>query len=97
MSLIGWFDQAKCTLKIIRVFAMDATQEAVFADTEPLVTSVIDGYNVCILAYGQTGSGKTYTMMGPPDAPGVNTRAIAELMRICKDRSEMNFTLKVVQ
>jgi len=28
------------------------------------VTSVLDGYNVCIFAYGQTGSGKTYTMEG---------------------------------
>ena len=37
----------------------------VFKDTEPLVTSVLDGYNVCIFAYGQTGSGKTHTMEGP--------------------------------
>ena len=28
------------------------------------MTSVIDGYNVCIFAYGPTGTGKTYTMMG---------------------------------
>jgi kinesin family protein C2/C3 len=37
--------------------------ELVFKDTQPLVTSVLDGYNVCIFAYGQTGSGKTYTMV----------------------------------
>lgn len=30
---------------------------------QPLVRSVLDGYNVCIFAYGQTGSGKTYTMV----------------------------------
>lgn len=35
----------------------------VYADTQPLVRSVLDGYNVCIFAYGQTGSGKTYTMV----------------------------------
>jgi len=29
---------------------------------KPLVTSCMDGYNVCIFAYGQTGSGKTFTM-----------------------------------
>lgn len=34
----------------------------VFQEIEPLVTSCIDGYHVCIFAYGQTGSGKTYTM-----------------------------------
>lgn len=37
--------------------------EQVFADTQPLIRSVLDGYNVCIFAYGQTGSGKTYTMV----------------------------------
>lgn len=35
----------------------------VFSDTQPLIRSVLDGYNVCIFAYGQTGSGKTYTMV----------------------------------
>lgn len=37
--------------------------EEVFADTQPLIRSVLDGYNVCIFAYGQTGSGKTHTMV----------------------------------
>lgn len=35
----------------------------VFSDIQPLIQSVLDGYNVCIFAYGQTGSGKTYTMV----------------------------------
>lgn len=35
----------------------------VFEDTQPLIQSVLDGFNVCIFAYGQTGSGKTYTMV----------------------------------
>ena len=30
-------------------------QEEVFAEVAPLVHSVLDGYNACILAYGQTG------------------------------------------
>lgn len=41
---------------------LDASEE-VFSDTQPLIRSVLDGYNVCIFAYGQTGSGKTYTMV----------------------------------
>ena len=47
----------------------------VFEDTWPVITSCVDGYNVCILAYGQTSSGKTYTMQGPADNPGVNVRS----------------------
>jgi len=35
------------------------------------VTSVLDGYNVCIFAYGQTGSGKTFSMEGDKDQPGI--------------------------
>lgn len=50
-------------------------QEDVFAGTVPVITSCVDGYNVCILAYGQTGSGKTYTMMGTKENPGVNIRS----------------------
>jgi Kinesin motor domain len=39
-----------------------------------VVASAFEGYNACLLAYGQTGSGKTFTMMGPPDDPGLIPR-----------------------
>nr|CAB3466110.1 unnamed protein product [Digitaria exilis] len=42
-----------------------ANADEVFSDMQPLIRSVLDGFNVCIFAYGQTGSGKTYTMSGP--------------------------------
>ena len=45
----------------------------VFDETQPLVVSVLDGYNVCIFAYGQTGSGKTHTMQGYGAAAGAST------------------------
>ena len=38
-----------------RVFTPSSTQEDVFQDTIQLITSCVDGYNVCIMAYGQTG------------------------------------------
>ncbi len=36
----------------------DNSQADVFKDTKNLITSAVDGYNVCIFAYGQTGGGK---------------------------------------
>ncbi|KAG0598939.1 hypothetical protein M758_12G113600 [Ceratodon purpureus] len=46
-----------------RCFDTKSLQEEVFLDTQPLIRSVLDGFNVCIFAYGQTGSGKTFTMV----------------------------------
>lgn len=39
-----------------------ASSLQVFQEVQALITSCIDGFNVCIFAYGQTGAGKTYTM-----------------------------------
>lgn len=62
-----------------QVFDISTKQEQVYEDVSALVTSVLDGFNVCIFAYGQTGSGKTWTMSGPADNRGVNTRALEDL------------------
>ncbi|KAI2653886.1 Kinesin-like protein KIFC3 [Labeo rohita] len=64
------------TFELDKVFSTQATQEEVFQEVQSLVTSCIDGFNVCIFAYGQTGSGKTYTMEGIPEDPGINQRAL---------------------
>ncbi|XP_044214384.1 kinesin-like protein KIFC3 isoform X1 [Thunnus albacares] len=64
------------TFELDKVFPPQATQEEVFQEVQSLVTSCIDGFNVCIFAYGQTGSGKTYTMEGVVDDPGINQRAL---------------------
>nr|XP_034570067.1 kinesin-like protein KIN-14P [Setaria viridis] len=75
-----------------RVFGPLATQEEVFTDMQPLVRSVLDGFNVCIFAYGQTGSGKTFTMSGPKvlteEGLGVNYRALNDLFSIQEQRKD---------
>ncbi|XP_014802596.1 PREDICTED: kinesin-like protein KIFC3 isoform X2 [Calidris pugnax] len=64
------------SFELDKVFPPQASQEEVFQEVQALVTSCIDGYNVCIFAYGQTGAGKTYTMEGTPANPGINQRAL---------------------
>ncbi|XFF81303.1 hypothetical protein AB1E18_007522 [Capra hircus] len=80
-----------------RVYGPAESQRAVFEDVCPLLTSFLDGYNVCIMAYGQTGSGKSFTMLGPhcqeepalPSEPrgdtGIIPRAAAELFRLISE------------
>ncbi|KAJ0079241.1 hypothetical protein Patl1_22637 [Pistacia atlantica] len=80
-------DSSKKQFKFDFVFKPEDNQEAVFAQTKPIVTSVLDGYNVCIFAYGQTGTGKTFTMEGTPENRGVNYRTLEELFHISKDRT----------
>ncbi|KAM4614333.1 kinesin-like protein KIFC3 isoform 2-T2 [Discoglossus pictus] len=75
------------SFELDRVFTPRATQEEVFCEVAPLITSCLDGYSVCIMAYGQTGSGKTYSMEGTPSDPGINQRALSLLLSEVKERS----------
>ncbi|KAL1193012.1 Kinesin-like protein KIN-14T [Cardamine amara subsp. amara] len=64
-----------------RVFEPDSSQDDVYIEIEPVIKSVIYGYNACIFAYGQTGTGKTFTMEGLPGSLGIVPRAIQGLFK----------------
>ncbi|CAM6106611.1 unnamed protein product [Calypogeia fissa] len=87
---------SKKLFKFDRVFTPQDDQGVVFANTAPVVVSVLDGYNVCIFAYGQTGTGKTFTMEGTANNRGVNYRTLEELFRIAEDRQgQCNYEISV--
>lgn len=56
-------------------------------ESQNLIQSAMDGYNVCIFAYGQTGSGKTFTMIGDRDQrfPGVAPRAFDRIYSLAHE------------
>uniref|UniRef100_A0A453FEX6 Kinesin motor domain-containing protein n=1 Tax=Aegilops tauschii subsp. strangulata TaxID=200361 RepID=A0A453FEX6_AEGTS len=85
--------------KFNKIFNTHVSQAEVFSDIQPLIRSVLDGFNVCIFAYGQTGSGKTYTMSGPGKSKedwGVNYRALNDLFDISlKRRNTFSYEVEV--
>ncbi|XP_030092243.2 kinesin-like protein KIF25 isoform X2 [Serinus canaria] len=95
------------TFQFERVYNDLESQDAVFADVAPLLTSLLDGYNVCIMAYGQTGSGKTYTMLGPQlegnlafateeqSELGIIPRATQEVFRLISEKPPGSYWVEV--
>ncbi|XP_063051840.1 uncharacterized protein si:dkey-96l17.6 [Engraulis encrasicolus] len=79
-----------------RIFDSKCSQEEVFQDTNRLIQSAMDGFNVCIFAYGQTGSGKTYTMVGGKNLknPGIIPRTFNKIFEIIQE-NEAKFKYKV--
>ncbi|XP_054435365.1 kinesin-like protein KIFC3 isoform X4 [Pteronotus mesoamericanus] len=84
------------SFELDKVFSPRASQQDVFQEVQALITSCIDGYNVCIFAYGQTGAGKTYTMEGTPENPGINQRALQLLFTEVQEKaSDWEYTITV--
>jgi len=73
------------------VLDRDASQEDVFENiAQPVVDSVMGGFNGTIFAYGQTGSGKTFTLTGGASAyaeRGIIPRTLASVFRAVEAQS----------
>jgi len=78
-----------------RVFNTGHSTEDLFREVEPLVTSVMDGFNVCVFAYGQTGSGKTYTMEGTKTDRGIYWRSLAKLFAMRRERMSTGWKVEI--
>ncbi|XP_012503292.1 PREDICTED: kinesin-like protein KIFC3 [Propithecus coquereli] len=84
------------SFELDKVFSPRASQQDVFQEVQALITSCIDGFNVCIFAYGQTGAGKTYTMEGTHENPGINQRALQLLFSEVQEKaSDWEYTISV--
>ena len=47
----------KLSFEFDKIYDQKTTQSQLFDATKAVITSAVDGYNVCLIAYGQTGSG----------------------------------------
>ncbi|CAE7255704.1 kif19 [Symbiodinium necroappetens] len=79
------FDQA---------FGSDVDTKTLFkATAEPLIKSVLQGYNATVFAYGSTGAGKTFTMIGTTIEPGIMFRTVEEIFAGVAEPGEHSFTV----
>lgn len=80
---------------------LDATmqQDNVFEIVaQPVVDSVLEGYNGTVFAYGQTGSGKTFTITGGAERyvdRGMIPRSISYIFQQLQKRTDCNFEVRI--
>ena len=82
------------------ILDQSATQDEVFERVaQPVVESVMQGFNGTIFAYGQTGSGKTYTLTGGVSAyneRGIIPRTLSEVFKAIElASSEAEHTVRI--
>lgn len=68
------------------------------AALQPLLASLLHGFNVTVLAYGQTGSGKTHTMGGAAitgDGDGLIPHFLRDLFEALRKEASIKTTAKV--
>lgn len=64
---------------------------------QPIIESVMEGYNGTIFAYGQTGTGKTFTMEGgeSEELKGITPRTINWIFKNIKNYTDKQFLVRV--
>ncbi|KAL4163385.1 hypothetical protein KRP22_014964 [Phytophthora ramorum] len=85
------------------VFSAEAQQSDVYnASLQPLLASLLHGFNVTVLAYGQTGSGKTHTMGGAGKSTleagnndGLISRFLRDLFEAVRNEASMKMMINV--
>lgn len=77
------------TMTFDQVFDNQATSNDIFLFAmQPLIGSVMDGYNCSAFVYGATGAGKTFTMLGNDQIPGITYLTMKELFEQIKVHSD---------
>jgi hypothetical protein len=51
---------------------------------EPLLTTYLEGYDVCVLLYGAANTGKTHTLVGPDTGPALGEQQFGLIPRLVR-------------
>ncbi|CAN8022276.1 unnamed protein product, partial [Ixodes persulcatus] len=79
-----------------RVFGPSQCNSDVYREIgQPLVESVMKGFNGTLFAYGQTASGKTHTMMGTDREMGLIPLAVKEVFNIIENVPDREYLLRI--
>ena len=82
-----------------RILDPSTTQDQVFENVaQPVVDSVLEGFNGTIFAYGQTGSGKTYTITGGAERyvdRGIIPRALSHIFAKLSETPDTQYEVRV--
>ena len=88
------------------VYGPNSKQEGIFDDAQPLLQTVMDGFNVSVMAYGPTGSGKTYSITGAGMQGGAGKhrglvqRMLEDVFKTIKERAvlvQLNLKLSMFE
>ena len=95
VSLKREFDR-KC-FTFDSVYDGSSSQKDIYSKVaDPVVNSVMQGYNGTIFAYGQTGTGKTFTMIGGTgESKGVIPRSISQIFLSIQQSPSHSFSIKI--
>ena len=79
------------------VFDQSSSQKEIYSKVgEPVVSSILQGYNGTIFAYGQTGTGKTFTMIGGSgENKGIIPRSMHQIFSFVSSSNSHSFTIKI--
>ncbi|CAL8108814.1 unnamed protein product [Calicophoron daubneyi] len=78
-----------------KIFAPYTSQCRVYQGLCNQVRRVVEGHNVTIIFHGASGSGKTYTVCGTKEEPGVAFFAVADLLRLTKEKGPHRLSIYV--
>lgn len=90
LEIINWRNATETVKYHFDAFhGEDTTQQQVFVSSvKPILPHVLNGQNASVFAYGPTGAGKTHTMLGSSEQPGVIPRAVREVFKQVKSKTE---------